>query len=148
MWSYATFLNAHCGASLGGMTILGTPGGVYTKGLPEDVNTFNPKMVVETPMLWMGSMASIKQSYSLLTQATGIGTLKIEAFDDEGRSLSSEQIEIEENDQDDVISDIPLSKQYERKFEHRFRGIRLRFTIEGRGLMRLLGFAILVRAEK
>jgi hypothetical protein len=41
---------------------------------------------------------------------------------------------------------VPLNKQYERKFEHRYRGVKFRFTVKGSGLVRIVGFAVIVRA--
>ena len=84
-------------------------------------------MVVTTPILWQGAINDIKESYSFILQATGKGESR-EAFDERGRYLSSMQFLIEDDGADDKFPDVPLSRQYERKFEHRYRGVQFRFT--------------------
>lgn len=142
-WSTSTFLNACCGASLGGMTLLGTPGGVWERGQVEDISDISPEMVVETPILWNGSITSDKESTSFLIQARGKGTIMVEAFNEEGKPLQTWTVSVEP--EDDSFLDVPLSKQYERKFEHKYKGVRFRFTINGNGLMKIIGFAVTVR---
>lgn len=144
-WSTGTFLNATCGHALGGVTILGTPGGVWERGYIEDVRPFSPEMVATTPILWQGSITDIKESFSFIIQASGQGELQVEAFDERGRVLSSMQILIEPGGADDSFPDVPLSRQYERRFEHRYRGVQFRFTTRGKGLLKIIGFAVTVR---
>mgnify|MGYP001071985018 CR=1 FL=1 len=144
-WSSGDFLNARCGAKLGPNTLLGTPGGVWERKRIEDIVEFSPEMVVTTPILWQGAINDIKESYSFILQATGKGELQIEAFDERGRYLSAMQITIEDDAADDNFPDVPLSRQYERKFEHRYRGVQFRFTTRGKGLLKIIGFAVTVR---
>ena len=144
-WSTGDFLNAHCGASLGGVSVIGTPGGVWEQQKIEDVTQFSPEMQVTTPILWQGAINDIKESYSFILQATGKGELQVEAFDERGRYLSALQFLIEEDGVDDKFPDVPLSRQYERKFEHRYRGVQFRFTTRGKGLLKIIGFAVTVR---
>ncbi len=143
-WSTSTFLQATTGASLGGMTLLGTPGGIWARGQVEDTFDISPDMVVETPIFWNGAIDATKESVKFLLQARGRGEILIEAFNEEGRALQSWNQTIESGD--DNFIDVPLSKQYERKFEHRYRGVRFRFTLKGKGLMKIIGFAVTVRA--
>lgn len=144
-WSTATFLNTMCGRQLGGVTVFGTPGGVWQRKYVEEEAAFSPEMIVTTPILWQGAINDIKESYSFILQATGRGELQVEAFDERGRYLSSLQFLIEDDGADDKFPDVPLSRQYERKFEHRYRGVQFRFTTKGKGLLKIIGFAVTVR---
>lgn len=143
-WSTGTFLNARCGRQLGGVTAIGTPGGIWERGEPEDVLDVSPEMVILTPILWQGSINDTKQSHSFILQASGKGRLVVEALDETGRPLSSLEFQIE-NEADNDFAEVPLAFQYERKFEHRYRGVQFRFTTSGRGLLKIIGFAVTVR---
>ena len=145
-WSSGEFLNAVCGVQLGGQTLLGTPGGVWERKRIEDITTHSPEMVVTTPILWQGAINDTKESYSFILQATGKGELQVEAFDERGRYLSAIQFLIEGDGADDKFPDVPLQRQYERKFEHRYRGVQFRFTTKGKGLLKIIGFAVQVRS--
>lgn len=147
-WSTGTHLSARCAATLGGVTLLGTPHGLYERKQIEDVLPGTPEMVAETPILWHGGINTVKRSHSLIIQAAGSGSLLIEAFDDTGRRLTSIPVDIEGDEGDGIFNDVPLVRQYEKKFEHSYRGVRLRFTSKGSGLFRLIGFAINVKADK
>jgi hypothetical protein len=57
------------------------------------------------------------------------------------------QFLIEDGGADDKFPDVPLSRQYERKFEHRYRGVQFRFTTRGKGLLKIIGFAVTVRTS-
>ncbi len=144
-WSSGDFLNVRCGDTLGGITLLGTPGGVWEQNKVEEVVEYSPEMVITTPILWQGAINDIKESYSFILQATGKGELQVEAFDERGRYMSSMQFLIEDGGVDDKFPDVPLSRQYERKFEHRYRGVQFRFTTRGKGLLKIIGFAVTVR---
>ncbi len=144
-WSSGDFLNTRCGKQLGGVTLLGTPGGVWEQNKVEDIVQYSPEMVVTTPILWQGAINDMKESYSFILQATGKGELQVEAFDERGRYMSSMQFLIEDDGADDKFPDVPLSRQYERKFEHRYRGVQFRFTTKGKGLLKIIGFAVTVR---
>ena len=144
-WSTGTFLNAMNGVQLGGVTALGTPGGVWERARIEDVTDFSPEMVVTTPILWQGAINDVKETYSFILHATGKGEVQVEAFDERGRYLSALQFLIEEDGADDKFPDVPLSRQYERRFEHRYRGVQFRFTTRGKGLLKIIGFAVTIR---
>lgn len=142
-WSTSTYLNQTCGAALGGYVALGTIGGVWRRGAIEDSFDISPEAVIETPILWAGSLEATKESTKVILQATGEGTIMVEAFDQDNKPLQS--WEVSTGDSASSSDPIPLSKQYERKFEHRFRGVRFRFTLKGKGLMKLIGFALSTR---
>lgn len=144
-WSSGDFLSATCGATLGGQTLIGTVGGIWERKKVEDTPTFSPEMVVTTPILWQGALNDIKESYSFILQASGNGQIQVEAFDERGRSLSAMQFLIDASGADDNFPDVPLQRQYERKFEHRYRGVQFRFTTRGKGLLKIIGFAVTVR---
>ena len=51
-WSSGDFLNTRCAKTLGGVTLLGTPGGIWEQNKIEDVVQYSSEMVVTTPILW------------------------------------------------------------------------------------------------
>jgi hypothetical protein len=144
-WSTGNFLNATCGAVLGGETMIGTAGGVWRRLLKEQDAPQTPEMVITTPILWHGDLTATKEARAFVLQAQGSGTITMEAFDDIGRRIGSEVIEVEPGGTDDSFPDVPLKRQYERKFEHRYRGVQFRFTVKGSGLLKFIGFAVIVR---
>lgn len=144
-WSTGEFLNARCGSSLGGRLVFGTSGGVYDVQKVEAKTGISPEAAITTPILWHGSLTDIKETHSLLVQATGEGFIDVEAVDDEGRKLSALTFEIDATPDDNAFSDVPLAREYERKFEHRYRGIQFRFRLRGTGIVRLVGFAVMIR---
>jgi hypothetical protein len=144
-WSTSDHLNATCGAFLFGNFVVGTPYGIYTVGKIEDEDTSTPTLTAKTPILWTGPFDSRKQSKSLLIQAFGDGELKIEAQDESGRDLGAMAIQLTEAD-DSGRRSVPLSAQYLRPFEHRYRGLQLTFTYSGKGLFRIIGVAIELRS--
>ena len=144
-FSTGTFINARCGAQLGGVTALGTPGGVFQLTQIEDYADVEPECILSTPVLYFGSLYQTKESASIIVQASGTGEMVIDAEDQVGRKLSSIVFEIEMDGEDDKFVDLPLNLQYERKFEHRFLGLKLRFTLRGKGLIRLSSFAVKFR---
>jgi hypothetical protein len=145
-WSSGEFLNATCGAQLGGKVLYGTPGGIWERKDIEEEVDFSPEMVVTTPILWQGAINDIKESYSFILQATGKGELQVEAFDERGRYLTSMQFLIEDGGAVNKFPDVPLSRQYERKFEHRYRGVQFRLSTRGKGLLKIIGFAVTIRS--
>lgn len=147
-WSTSSFLNARCGAFQGGRLVFGTAGGLYDIGKIEDeTQDTYPSMVMTTPYLWHGSILDTKSTSSIIIQASGAGSATLEAFDDAGRKLHSDTFEIADSPDDNNFPDVPLSRQYERRFEQRYRGVQLRLTVTGKGLVRISGFAVVVRKE-
>lgn len=147
-WSTGTFLNARCGAAQGGSLLFGAPDGLYQIGkIESDSEAIYPKAIVTTPVLWHGSLTDTKSTHSLIIQAHGKGKITLEAFNDEGAPIGSDVFEVDDARDDNSFPDVPLSKQYERKWEHRYRGALYRMTIEGKGLLRVVGFAVVVRKE-
>lgn len=145
-FSTADFLNQRCGAFLSGQLVVGTSGGVYEL-MPEYTETgLSPTAVVETPTLWHGRLDENKQTHSLIIQAAGKGDLTVQAFNEDGRQLQEIEIKLEGTEDDGTFVDVPLSKQYERKFEHIYRGVRFRFLLTGKGIVRITGFAVRVRS--
>lgn len=143
------FLNARCGAFLGGSLVLGTSGGVYDvlEVEDEDAEAFTPEMEVVTPFLWHGSLTETKETHSIIIQATGKGVILVDASDLEGRIIGSLRIEVDATSDDNAFEDVPLSKQYERKWSHRYKAAQYRIRSEGGGgLLRIIGFAVTVRA--
>ncbi|PWC63986.1 hypothetical protein TSH7_09925 [Azospirillum sp. TSH7] len=144
-WSMGSFLNARCGAALGGALVYGTSGGIWSLVRDEDVvGEQEPTATIITPMLWTGSLKDTKQGHSLILQASGVGAVQVDVIDDEQRPLTSLVVEIDADDRE-PFPDIPLERQYERQFPHRFRGVQLRFTIQGEARTRLIGFSLNTR---
>lgn len=144
-FSTGTFLNARCGAFLAGRLVYGTPGGIYNVNKVEDAIGIAPDMEAVTPFLWHGSLTDTKETMSITLQASGKGTIIMDAKDDQGRTIGSLRFEVDEAD-DNRFPGVPLSRQYERKWEHRYRGATYRFRTEGgASLLRISGFAVNVR---
>lgn len=147
-FSTGDFLNANCGAFLGGKLIYGTNGGIYEslQVEDEDEDAFTPNMEVTTPFLWHGSLMEYKQTHSVILQATGKGVIEMDAIDLDGKVLGSLRMEVDDTSDDNHFDDVPLSKQYERKWSHRYLAAKYRFrTTGGGGLLRIIGFAVTVR---
>lgn len=145
-FSTGSFLHARCGAMLGGDFVFGTPGGLYETCRCDAPGAITPEMEVITPMLWHGSLSETKETHSLIIQATGRGVLQVDAEDDQGRQFGSLDIEIDDTPDDGRFIDVPLSRQYERKWQYRYRGARYRFRVrDSGGLLRIIGFAVMVK---
>ena len=145
-WSTATFLNARCGAFLGGRLVYGTSGGIHEILNIEDVGEATPEIEVITPTLWLGSITDVTTIHSIILQAAGTGTLLVEIRDTyTNEIIYSQTLEIEDQVVDDSFSDNPLPQQYERKVERRATGVRIVFKSLGTGLLRVVGFALYVR---
>lgn len=147
-WSTSEFLNARCGAFQGGQLYVGTPGGVYKVGKIEDTDDETyPSIQITTPYLWHGSFHDTKNIHSIIIQAAGNGTATLEIFNDRNQLIASDTFEVDASPDDNNFPDVPLSRQYERKCEHRYRGAQFRLTIPGTGLLRIAGFAVVVKKE-
>jgi archaellum component FlaG (FlaF/FlaG flagellin family) len=147
-FSTGSFLNARCGAFLAGTLVVGTSGGVY--GVLRDGKTHadgvTPQFDIITPMLWHGSLTETKETHSLLIQVAGKGIILIDAVNDAGRVLGSLEIEATDDPDDNYFVGVPLSRQYERPWQHRYRGAQYRIRSKGGdGLLRLIGFAVNVK---
>lgn len=140
-FSTGDFINARCGTTLGGSMVFGTGRGVYDIKKIESNEGAMPDVVVETPVLWMGSLDGIKQSASVIIQAYGDGELTITATDDQNRDKWQTTVMLTGED-DDGRRTVPLQRQYERPMSIRFRGLRFKFEYKGTGLFRLIGFAV------
>lgn len=144
-FSTGTFLNARCGAFLAGQLVFGTPGGVYDVNKVESEDGITPDMEVVTPFLWHGSTSDTKDTHSIILQASGKGTIIMDAKDDAGRIIGELRFEVDDSD-DNQFEGVPLSRQYERAWQHRYRGAMYRFRTEGgSSLLRITGFAITVK---
>jgi hypothetical protein len=145
-WSTGTFLNARCGAFLGGELLYGTSGGIWRICKIEDTCEVTPEIEAITPTLWMGSITDISTIHSIVIQAAGSGVLLVEMRDTySDKVIYSQTLSIEDNVVDDSFSDNPLPQQYERKVERRAAGVRVVFRSQGEGLLRVIGFALYVR---
>ena len=148
-FSTGNFLNARCGAFLGGTLILGTTGGIYeVLEIEEEIDdAFTPEMEVITPLLWHGTLEDIKETRSVIIQAAGKGTIEMDATDEDGRVLGSLLFEVNDTSDDNYMEDVPLSKQYERSWSHRYRAAQYRLKAKGGGgLLRIIGFAVTIRS--
>lgn len=144
-WSQGTFLNARCGAFQAGRLVYGTSGGIYDVKKIEDEAEVHPDLVITTPVLWHGSFTETKNVHSLVIQADGTGNATLEVIDDTGRIIGSTVFEIGDSPDDNYFPDVPLSRQYERKLEMRYRGAQYRLTVKGKGLCRIIGIGVILR---
>jgi len=145
-FSTATFINARCGSFLGGDLVLGTAGGVYDVNKVESTEGFTPDLTFTTPLLWHGSLTGTKQTHSIILQAAGKGMVTMDAQDLNGNQLGSLVFEVDDTKDDNHFLGVALSKQYERKWSHRYKAAQYTFKIEsGEGLLRVIGFAVLVK---
>lgn len=144
-WSEGTFLNARCGAFQGGRLVYGSSGGIYDIAKIEEETDVHPEMVVTTPVLWHGSFTETKTVNSLIIQADGSGDAVLEVIDDVGRVIGSVAFEISDSADDNYFPDVPLSRQYERKLEMRYRAAQYRLTVNGKGLCRIIGIGVILR---
>jgi len=146
-WSTSDFLNARCASVLGGRVILGTAGAVWELKQYEDISMKSPAMTITTPILWHQSINTVKDSHSFILQASGKGIINVEAFNEVGRQLSNIQYQIEGDVRDFKFPENPMRLEYERKFEHRYKGVQFRFSVEGDGLIKIIGFAVNTRKK-
>ena len=147
-YSTGDFLRARCGSFLNGQLLFGTTGGVYKILQPEAEveDSITPEMEVLTPLLWHGSLSETKDPVSIIIQAAGKGQITIDAQDDGGNIIGSMVIEVDDTADDNHFAGVPLSRQYERQWLHRYRAAQYRIkTTGGSGLMRIIGFAVNVR---
>ena len=146
-WSTGSYLNAACGAFYGGKYVIGTAGGVFDVADIEsqDEDLVECQMEVVTPVLWVGDMVDQKQAHSWTMMASGPGVLEIEAMDEQNRNLGSWVVEIDGDSDDDMFAGVPLSRQYTRKLDALFKGVRFRIRTKSKGLVRIVGFTINLR---
>jgi len=146
-WSTGTYLNVKCGAFYGGRLVVGTGGGAFNVDHPEDIkeDSIAPEMTAVTPLLWLKDLENTKEAQSLTIVASGPGELEVYATDEENRELGSWVMEISGDSDDNRYIGVPLSKQYHRQFNARFRGLRLRFKAKSKGLVRIVGFIVKLR---
>jgi len=143
-----TFLNARCGTFLNGRLVIGTSGGIYDvlKQGQTTTDSKTPDVEIVTPLLWHGSLTDYKETQAIILQAAGRGRVILEAQDDSGRDLGSLVIEVDDTPDDNYFADVPLSRQYDRMWQHRYRAAQYRIRTEGGGgLLRIIGFAVRVR---
>lgn len=145
-WSTSDYLHSLAGAISGGRMILGTNGGLYEIFDPEDDSDdlAEIEMDVKTPVLWHGSMTEDKEGHSIFIHAAGKGDLLVEVYNDQDQLLKTYPLQIED-DNDGSFPDNPLNRQYIRKFEARYRGLRVRIKSKGRGLIRIAAIGFNVR---
>lgn len=144
-FSSGTTLNATCGAFLSGDLVFGASGGVFAIPPRGSVIEADVEGVIETPILWLQDLLGEKQVHSLTIQAAGQGSILIEAFRETDERLADIEIEIDTNKDDSPYKSVALFEQFDRDLNHRVRGMRLKFTIRGRGLIQISGFAVNVR---
>jgi hypothetical protein len=147
-WSMATYLHACCADTLAGSFIYGTPGGIYrSASVGQELFDGVPvEMEFTTPVLWFGSMSQIKDSYGYSIHITGSGRLELEFLDDQDEKIHSDVIDIDESDAEQKQPGPPIWRQFDRKMEKRFLGLRLKAKTSGTGLIRVAGFSINIRS--
>ena len=145
-FSTGTFIDARCGSFLAGQLVYGTTGGVYNVNKVESIKGFAPVTTFTTPLLWHGSLSETKQTHSIILQAAGKGMITMDAQDLNGNQIGSLVFEVDDTKDDNHFIGVALSKQYERKWSHRYKAAQYTFKIESsEGLVRIIGFAVLVK---
>lgn len=145
-FSSGDFLQARCGSFLAGKLVYGTISGVYDVNSVETATGISPTSTIVTPLLWHGSLSATKETYSIILQAAGKGTITMDAQDLDGNQIGSLVFEVDDDADDNHFVGVPLSKQYERKWSHRYKAAQYSFKIEsGSGLLRFIGFAVQVK---
>lgn len=145
-WSEGDYLNAVCGDVLGGRMVWGGRGGVYEILDPEDDGDelYDVDMRIETPVLWHKSMMYTKYLNGFFLHASGEGELLTELLDEHDRCIHTVPLRIERSVRDHRF-EIPLADQYERKAELAYRGLRVRLTNRGKGLLRIMALGFITR---
>jgi len=149
-WSTGSYLNARCGTSLGGSTVLGTSGGVFDIKEYEDTTvTQVPDMEIVTPILWHGSITDTKQTREFVLQASGQGRIIIDAYNQDGIKFTSFKVDLDATqNQPDDRTFLPLMRQYNRPFVYQYKGVQFRMRTEGGfGRIKIIGFAVLVEVD-
>ena len=147
-FSEGEFLNARSGDFLNGKLLYGTTGGIYEVLQLETVDdqAYTPDISITTPLLWHGSLEDTKETHSLVIQAAGKGIVNLDAQDLAGRTIGAIVFEVDDTSDDNYFQDVPLSKQYERSWKHRYKAAQYRMTVNsGDGLLRIIGIAVTVR---
>ena len=152
-WSTGHYLNQRCGASFGGVTCIGTSGGIYEYVPSEDKTAtpdFIPDLTLITPILWHGDITETKQARKFILQASGTGHIDIEAFNNEGQLLDAFKIDLDRPAEDDNgTHTIPLSEQYDRPFNFQYKGVQFKMTASGgSGRIKIMGFAVLIEGKE
>lgn len=148
--STSDFLNASCGAFLGGKFVIGTPGGIYNvlRDNEENPDAVTPIAKVTFPFFWHGDLVGTKHTHSLIIQANGKGTVTLKATDYDGKSIGSIVTEADANSDDSSFLGVALSEQYEKPFAHKYRAAQ--YTLEvsgGTGVFRIVGLAVLIKKK-
>lgn len=149
-WSTASYLNARCGCSMGGSTVLGTSGGVFDIKEYEDTTvTQVPDMEIVTPILWHGSITDTKHAREFVLQASGQGRIIIDAYNQDGVKFTSFKVDLDPvQGQPDDRTFLPLMRQYNRPFAHQYKGVQFRMRTEGGfGRIKIIGFAVQIEVD-
>ncbi len=142
-WTTGNYLGAQCAAFSAGQLTFGTPYGNFDVLDLDDSSDARPVAQFVTPIFWHENINEPKQSLQLSVQASGRGEVLVEAWDETGRGLGSTVFPVGETA--GQFPDIPLIRQFARPFQHRYRGVSLRFTIKSTDHIKINGFAIEVR---
>ena len=89
---------------------------------------FTPEMEITTPLLWHGSSLKPRKHSLLFSKLLAKGLIEIDAQDDNGKVLGSMVIEVDDTADDNHFADVPLSRQYERKWTHRYRAAQYKHS--------------------
>lgn len=156
-WSLGSFIGIRCGASYGGDMVYGTPDGLYTPvnrviDLTGEFDAQSPeqrgRFRMVTPTLWHSNQYEEKSTISMLLHATGNANVTITATDDQGRELTTLNLDIDDrSDVDDSIPIVPLTREYRIPFQYTYRGIQLAVDTgdDEYGDVNIIGFAIELR---
>lgn len=143
-WSMGEYAHIQCAAFMSGKMVFGTAYGVWNVFGELDSGVSRAPMEIITPVFWHKELNQQKSSRTFMLQAHGEGDVVIQAFDEQGRELSAIKVRLED-ESTITFPDVPISRQYERKFEHRYRGVQFKISSTTSGKVKIYSFGVSVR---
>lgn len=145
-WAHSSYPKALCGDFLGGQTIIGCADGIRAYEHELAPGDRGGGGWAEFPFFWHGDEQQVKAVGEAFVIASGKGIVRLSAVDERDRQLTETIFEV--NDLDDDISQtgIELKRQFARRFEHRYIGVKFRVTVESNDHLRI--FALGVNLQK
>jgi hypothetical protein len=135
-----------CGDFFEGSLVYGSDEALYQVGkTEEEQHEKNPQLIIETPILYLGSFLDAKQINSLIISASGKAELFIEMLHGKTNKVFwSKRVEVEEQAVPGSFYGVPIEESRRIPVNQRTTSMRLRITANGAGLFRLAGFAFVI----
>jgi hypothetical protein len=138
-----------CGSFHEGSLVYGSAEGLYEVGkVEEEEHEIYHDLVIETPILYLGSYNEAKTINGLIMSASGRATLNIELIDVDKKAVCfSKVVEVEPDADPSTFYGTPLSKHRRIPMNVRTTSVILRITAKGAGLFRLAAFAFTIGSQ-